>query len=70
VDAQHLIAGALVAGATVYACWALMPRRWRAALLRRMGREPADSGSSCGGCDSCGPVSPKPAEKLIRIHRR
>jgi hypothetical protein len=70
VDVQHLITGLIVAGASTYACWALMPRRWRGALLRRMGREPVSNGSACGGCDRCGPSPAASADKVIRIHRR
>jgi hypothetical protein len=66
---QHLIVYGVVSAAFAYTAWALMPRSWRASLLRRMGRSPAESGSACGGCDSCGP-KPPPREQSIRIHRR
>jgi hypothetical protein len=66
---QHLIVAVLVSAAFGYTAWVLMPRQWRSSVLRRLGRTPADSGSACGGCNSCGPARP-PREQAIRIHRR
>jgi hypothetical protein len=67
---QQAIVILIVAGATAYAAWALMPAAWRRWLARRLGRpEPA---GGCGGCADCGAAAlPDQAahESVVRLLR-
>ncbi|MBN9408524.1 MAG: hypothetical protein J0H69_05160 [Burkholderiales bacterium] len=68
---QAVIVTLIVLVAAGYAAWYAMPRRWRAALARRVGsRRPQlaaviarDPG--CGACESCGPCSTPPKETTV-----
>jgi hypothetical protein len=70
---QSAIAALIVAGSTGYACWALMPAPWRAAIQRKLGRTPAPA-SGCSGCGGgCAPApaaGAAPATAVITVHRR
>ena len=76
---QTLIVALLVAWATVYAAWVLMPAPLKRGLLGwaqrhcpGLARRVGPVGGGCGGCDSCGPAPAKkgapPQEKVVRLH--
>jgi hypothetical protein len=76
---QSALTALIVAGSTGYACWALMPSTWRAAVYRKLGRTPAPAGG-CSGCGGgCAPSSDPsaapgtvaaPRSAVITVHRR
>jgi hypothetical protein len=75
---QALIVSLLVAWASVYAAWTLMPAPLKRGLLRLgqrhcpgLARRMAPAEGGCGGCSGCGPAAKKasPAEaKPIQLH--
>ena len=78
---QTLIVSLLVAWASVYAAWTLMPAPLRRGLLRfgqrhcpGLARRMAPAEGGCGGCSGCGPVVGKktaqPEVKVVQLHRR
>lgn len=79
---QQILVAALVAGATVYSAWTLMPQAWRRALARQLLRLPAlarvgalraaaAGRSGCaGGCDGCGPAPAPGDAKVVHWQRR
>ena len=82
--AQSLVVALIVLACTVYAAWTLMPAAARRAMaaamlklslpdvLARPFRQATQSGSGCGGCDSCGDAGAKSptAVQTVTIHRR
>ena len=78
---QTLIVGLLVAWASVYAAWVLMPAPLRRRLLGHvqrhcpgLARRVAPAEGNCGGCSGCGPAPARkttgPEVKTIQVHRR
>jgi hypothetical protein len=78
---QTLIVALLVAWASAYAAWVLMPAPLKRGLLGwaqrhcpGLARRVAAGEGGCGGCSGCGPVPAKKAAradvKTIQVHRR
>jgi hypothetical protein len=76
---QTLIVAVLVAWASLYAAWTLMPAPLKRSLLRlgqrhfpALVRRVAPAEGGCGGCSGCGPAPVKkaaePEAKVVQLH--